>query len=456
MNPITTPKKRDIVEDFAGEIRERKNKGSKPEKSVINFRNERADQFKRHIYQVPVELIRYRKDNGRIASDVLGHERKYGPLIEKDTTTQEILESFLRAKDPEKTEELMKTIVHGGQNEPAIITCDGFLINGNRRKMAFEGLRKKFPGVAAYDYMKVVILPGHGEDGGEPTLIEIEQLENRYQLYRDGKAEYYGFDQALAFRRKIDMGYSVEAQLLDDPRYAGLKGTDIKKEIRKIEDEYLNPLGCVDAYLVHFEEDGRYDRISSGRGDREGRWEAFKEFSKTYHSKLTDEGWKNKHGVTDNEATDIIIAGFNIIRLRDIKNSKKLSLFLRDFHKQVDNKDSRKIYIRQGKDVDTPKSEDETTANHENNWIKKNAAAIIYSVKKASEEHEIIVGVETPLKRLQDALKKLNHDELDVSSMSASDYDTARKFAAEIQKRAKEIESEIYQAKKNYDDLARK
>lgn len=454
MNPITSPRKRDIVEDFAALIRERKNRGSKPEKTVINFRNERADQFERHIYQVPVELIRYRKDNGRIASDVLGHERKFGPLIEKDATTQEILEGFLRAKDPEKTEELMKTIEHGGQNEPAIITCDGFLINGNRRKMAFEGLRKKFPGKDAYNFMKVVILPGHGEDGGEPTLIEIEQLENRYQLYRDGKAEYYGFDQALAFRRKIDMGYSVEAQLLDDPRYAGLKGTEIKKEIRKIEDEYLKPLSCVDAYLSHFDEDGRYDRISSGRGDREGRWEAFKEFSKSYHGKLTDEAWKNKHGVADNEATDIIISGFNIIRLRDIKSSKKLSQFMRDFHKQIDNRDSRKIYIRQGRDVDLPKSTD--LINQENDWIKKNAEAIIYSVKKASEEHEIVVGVETPLKRLQDALKKLNHDELDVSSMSASDYETARKIASEIQKRANEIEREIYQAKKNYDDLARR
>jgi hypothetical protein len=454
MNPITSPQKRDIVEDFAELIRERKSKGSKPEKTVINFRNEKADQFERSIFQVPVELIRYRKDNGRIASDVLGHERKFGLLIERDTETQQILEGFLRAKDPDRTEELMLTIEHGGQNEPAIITCDGFLINGNRRKMAFEGLRKKFPGVAAYEFMKVVILPGNGEEGGEPTLIEIEQLENRYQLQRDGKAEYYGFDQALAFRRKIDMGYSVEAQLLDDPRYARLKGSEIKNEIRKIENEYLNPLKCVDAYLGHFDEDGRYDRISSGRGDREGRWEAFKDFSKTYHRKLTDNGWKIKQGVSDSEATEIITAAFNIIRLRDIKSPKKLSQIMREFHNQVDNKESRKIYIRQGKDVEAPKTSE--TLNQENDWIKKNASTIIYSVRKASEEHELVVGVETPLKRLQDALKKLNHDELDVSSMSASDYDTARKIASEIQKRANEIEGEIYKAKKNYDDLVRK
>ena len=46
--------------------------------------------------------------------------------------------SFSEDKDPEKTDILMKSIEHVGQSDPAIITCDGFLINGNRRKMVLE------------------------------------------------------------------------------------------------------------------------------------------------------------------------------------------------------------------------------------------------------------------------------------------------------------------------------
>ena len=221
MKSITTAPHREIIGDFAALIAQKKTQGSKPAKGVINFRDEKLNGVERDIWQVPVELLRYRKDNGRIASDVFDYERRNGILHEEDQAAQDILYKYLSAKDPEKTEDLMKSIEHTGQSEPAVITCDGFLINGNRRKMALETLRKRFPGKPEYQSMKVVILPGIGEPGGPPTLLEIEQLENRYQLQRDGKAEYYGFDQALTIKRKILMGYTLEMQLLDDPKHVG-------------------------------------------------------------------------------------------------------------------------------------------------------------------------------------------------------------------------------------------
>jgi hypothetical protein len=138
MEPITTNAKREIVEDFARVIREKKTQGAKPEKTVINFRTERIDGFERPIERVPLDLLRYRKDNGRIASDVLNYEKSRTLLDEKDKDAQEILRKFLEDKDAEKTDILLKSMEHAGQIEPAIITCDGFLINGNRRKMVLE------------------------------------------------------------------------------------------------------------------------------------------------------------------------------------------------------------------------------------------------------------------------------------------------------------------------------
>jgi hypothetical protein len=139
--PITQDNPREIVEDFARAICERKTQTAKPALTVINFRDEKRNSVERPIEVVPIELLRYRKNNGRIASDVMNYERLNGPLDEKDKQAQEVLRDFLRKKDPEKTHALIKSIEHAGQNEPAIITCDGFLINGNRRKMAFETLR---------------------------------------------------------------------------------------------------------------------------------------------------------------------------------------------------------------------------------------------------------------------------------------------------------------------------
>jgi hypothetical protein len=220
MPAITTDEPRFIIDDFVKVIQETKRRqGPKPAKDVINFRDEKRNGFERDIEFVPVRHLRYRKENGRIASDVFDYEKSNGPLLEKDQNARDILGKFLEEKDPEKTDELIKSIEHYGQNEAAIITCDGFLINGNRRKMALEKLGKLNPGKSEYEFMKVVILPGKGEPDGPPTPLEIEQLENRYQLQRDGKSEYYGFDQALSIRRKIERGYSLKAQLQDDPRY---------------------------------------------------------------------------------------------------------------------------------------------------------------------------------------------------------------------------------------------
>jgi hypothetical protein len=69
MPPITQPKKREIVEDFASEIREKTIHTAKPSKTVINFRNERQEGTEREVVKVPIGLLRYRKDNGRISSD---------------------------------------------------------------------------------------------------------------------------------------------------------------------------------------------------------------------------------------------------------------------------------------------------------------------------------------------------------------------------------------------------
>ena len=153
------------------------------------------------------------KDNGRIASDVQDHERSRGPLDETNDMDQGTIAGFLRDKDPEKNEVLRRAILHDKQQEPAIITCDGFLINGNRRKLVIDKLHADFPNEPEYEYMKVVLLPAADEEGGAPTLLEIERLENRYQLQSDGRSEYYGFDRALSIKRKIEIGLSLRDQL---------------------------------------------------------------------------------------------------------------------------------------------------------------------------------------------------------------------------------------------------
>ena len=280
MEPIKKDTAREIIDDFAREIAAAKRPGGKPLKDVIDFRNEQRDGIERDVYYVPIGLLRYRKDNGRISSDVLHHEKEHGILDEKSETAQKIVRGFLEQKDKEKTAVLTRALEHDGQRDPAIITCDGFLINGNRRKTALERLGEmpKHKGDPQFTSMRVVMLPGKGDPGGPPTQLEIEEIENRYQLQSEGKAEYYAFDRALSIRRKIEFGMSLEHQLRDDPNYAQLDEKKFSEAVKKTVAEYLKPLECIDRYLSGIGKEGLYKIVSTGIADREGRWQAFYDY----------------------------------------------------------------------------------------------------------------------------------------------------------------------------------
>lgn len=88
MPAITQPAAREIVDDFAREIREKRTQTSRPTKHVINFRTDIRDNYERDVWLVPIGILRFRKDNGRIASDVLDYETNIGPLDEKDAEAQ--------------------------------------------------------------------------------------------------------------------------------------------------------------------------------------------------------------------------------------------------------------------------------------------------------------------------------------------------------------------------------
>jgi hypothetical protein len=465
MPAITTEAPRVIIEDFAKIIREKKTKGPKPEKDVINFRSEKRDGIERDIESVPVSLLRYRKDNGRIASDVLDHETRNGPLHEKDERAQKVLMKFLEDKDPEKTDDLMKSIQHTGQDEPAIVTCDGFLINGNRRKMALERLKLADPGGTKYDFMKVVILPGHGDPGGPPTLREIEELENRYQLQTDGKSEYYGFDRALSIKRKVEIGYTLKAQLQDDPRYVRASEKEIAQAIKDIEHDFLRPLECIDRYLRLFNREGLYGTVSSSRVDREGRWQAFLDYSHSFHNYFQDPEWRMKKGVDEEDIGGLEDAVFKIIRLRNLHGLKKLHQVMRDLRRLCAYKESRKELLKISDEVDPVLPEKECIDSKgerlsieqvDEKWCESNQQAILHHLKKALDHQERNQGTETPITLLKAALQKLNHESMSVKSMGVTDFPEARQLSSEIQKRAREIEGEIYRAQKDFEQLGRR
>ena len=467
MTERTTSRTREIISDFANEIKKRKRKSVKPKKTVIHFRTEDIDRTERDIVKVPIELLRFRKENGRIASDVYDYENTKGPLNEYEEEGQNIIRKFLEGKDLDKAEELRANIQRYGQNLPAIITCDGFIINGNRRKMVIEQLRSKYPQEEKFKYMNVVILPGKDDEGGPPTLLDIERIENKYQHQSEGKSEYYGFDKALSIRRKIEVGLSLEEQIKDDPLYANESEAKIKKAINKHQKEYLKPLECIDRYLKQFQREKQYHTVSAGIGDPEGRWQAFVDYSHTYETKFKNENQRIKFGIQDDEIGAIEEAAFNIIRLRTVPAMPKVHKIMMDLHKYCGNHQGKKEILEIHKNVDPllpieeqfkdlgqqePLSREEVDAR----WSSKNKETIIFHLKRAEKNLTSKKVRETPIELLDAALKKLTHDDMELSAIAIHDYRKARDLIVAIREEVKQLEHEIYDQKKNLDALVGK
>lgn len=449
---ISTDAKREIIDDFAKEIKAKAERGVNPEKTVIEFRNDRhrGKAGERDVFLVPVNLLRFRKDNGRIASDVASYEKLHGTLDETKAETQEILRKFLKEKDEENNLKLKKSIEHAGQNEAAIITCDGFLINGNRRKMTIEEL--------GINTMKVVILPGKGDEGGPPTIKEIEQIENRYQLQSDGKSEYTNFDRAISMQRKINAGMSLEEQLRDDSTHVGLSDKEFNKVVQKYKEEFLGPLQCIDRYLEQLDRSGLYDNISEGRTDREGRWYSFIDYYKVY-KQLQDDKRRTELGVEEDEVGDIEDVAFKIIRQKDFPEYKthevirKLPKILKSGG--IAKKELMKITTAsnelKGKynDIEKPKDVDKY-------WAKENCTLIIGRVKEAIRRVEHEKETETPITLLQDALKKLNHDNMEPDTIDPFKVEEAIKLCREIQGTASELENTFDHLRQQFKKLVKK
>ncbi|MCL2861746.1 MAG: hypothetical protein FWE22_04985 [Firmicutes bacterium] len=448
---LTQEKTREIIDDFVAVINEKKQTGPTPTRGVINFRNERSNGIERPIYYIPLELLRYRKDNSRIVSDVLSYERSsLKKLDEKEKETQDVLFNFLYNKDPDNTDVLKKGIKKEGQIEPAIITCDGFLIDGNRRKMALELLNKTEPG--QHKFMKVIILPGKNDPTGPPpTIKEIELIENRYQLRKDGRSEYFGLDRALGIKKKIERGIPLDEQIMDDPECAipNINDKDFKKKKRTWEREYLQPLEQVDAYLESLGRPEHYESIK-------GRWQSFIDLSNFYNGDLQKQSWRIEVNLDEDDIGVVQDIAFQIIRKQHVKNRhEKLHNIIRRIPKFLSIPDAKSsIYLISDKTVDLESNEkydsegkEYSLSEQDKIWSckKENETIFAQAINKAYSYFETQEETENSMALIKAAHQKINHDNMNVKNIPFDDLKEFMKISELIINRVSDLKDESWE-----------
>ena len=170
-------------------------------------------------------------------------------------------------------------LITSGQQEPAVITVDGTLRNGNRRKAIFHEIIRKIKAREAgysklspesFQYLKVVVLP---KDINEEELFD---LENFLQTKKDWKQPY----DSITILNIIKEAYDVFHYSFEDIRDKYLHDRDVSA----IELDYKKII-AIDKYLASIEKAGQYRLV-----DRQQ--EMFEDFAKT---DFTNAGLANLH-----------------------------------------------------------------------------------------------------------------------------------------------------------------
>ena len=187
-------------------------------KITINYKNWKADKIPSQVYRIPYEFCRFRLENGRISIDVSSEIATKSILKADNPEHQKKIASYLKRNS--KNEILKGLLQKDGQTDPAVITADGFLINGNRRRLIIEELYKEKL-EDKYKTIEVVILPG-SKSPERPSLEDIAMLEYREQVQSDGKSEYSDMAKALTIRNNIKNNLPLVKMMKDNPQYSNL------------------------------------------------------------------------------------------------------------------------------------------------------------------------------------------------------------------------------------------
>tara|TARA_X000000950_G_C13848050_1_gene633255 strand:+ start:174 stop:1529 length:1356 start_codon:yes stop_codon:yes gene_type:complete len=436
---IITDQKIVINKNFEQAINEVKSPTG--DKASIPYRDWMEERKQVEVFKVPIEYCRYRLENGRISIETSSYSVTTKPLKQDSPEDQEKIAEYLN--DDKKNNEILKTLLRkDGQTAVAVITADGYLINGNRRKLILGQLfnEKK---EEKFKYIKVVILPG-SEDPESPTIRDIAMLEYRYQVQSDGKSDYSDMAKALTTRNNMLKGLELEQMLRDDPQYSNLPDKAFKNDLKKFERDTIGTLKVVDEYLIQNKIKGNYKMIQT-------RWDSFKELNQRVFSRVEDDGYLDKYDIQEDEIGEFKEAAFNIMKLKNPKiiNKSRHSDFVRQINTWVKNSKDDFLKISEVGDV----SDDITDPQErETEWEHTKSEEVENLVKKVHALTNKKIEQEGPINKLQDILRMLDHKYLEedkISRMPIDELDTAIKLTNSIQTANKELQKTFYDLKDN-------
>lgn len=185
------------------------------------------------IYNFDLRELAFNKANGRIKAEVAEREAELGrQLVLFDKTDQEIIKHILLSMRQDENEKVKEDLRKYGQRTHGIITCDGIVINGNRRKALLEKLYEETRD-DRFRYLDVQVLPS------DITKAEIWLIEAGIQMSAPQQLDYSPINHLLKLREGINAGLEPDDMA---SRIYGVSTEKIKADLERLDliDEYLS------------------------------------------------------------------------------------------------------------------------------------------------------------------------------------------------------------------------
>jgi len=194
------------------------------------------------IYRFQLDSLAYNKANGRIKSEVIEKEAELGRTLNQfDKADSNIIGNILLSIRRDENDKVKEDLRKNTQIYPGIITCDGIVINGNRRKALLSELYEETHD-DKFKYLDAHILPS------DITKSELWLIEAGIQLSAPQQLDYSPINHLLKLREGINAGLSIAAM---ESRIYGVSADKIKSD--------LDRLSLVDEYLSDFlGKEGKY------------------------------------------------------------------------------------------------------------------------------------------------------------------------------------------------------
>ena len=211
-----------------------------PKTISITLQGRRADL---QVFRLPLNLTFYNLKNGRFAAEYADLVRKENRELDPtDPDDSKKIQDLLIGLDPKQSQILEKDLQQNGQKDPGIISHDGFVINGNRRRSVLERLASI--GQSKFDFIEVARLPPN------VSLKDLWKIEAGIQLSRNVQLDYGPINELLKFKEGIDAGLSpIE---IAESLYGGFREKDIEDKLVEFK--------LISGYLIFIGEQGVFNK----------------------------------------------------------------------------------------------------------------------------------------------------------------------------------------------------